>query len=303
MDRIDNFRGLTRDLTRAVGLLSSGLTHSNLPLTDARVFYEINRKPWTGRALAEYLGLDEGYVSRIVSRLEQNGWVMRAVSKTDRRRRELIPTDEGKAKLPEMVGWIRARARDVLGDVPGLNARHTDEAIGRLRHHLAPEEVAEAPVIFRDLAPGETGWITNRFAEFARLTYDMDQSLEALVGQIMVDYLFGHDPSRDRVWIAERAGLKLGTIMCVHGDDPEVAHLRMFFVDPLARGQSVGAELIERCIQFARDAGYKKMTLWTMSLLLPAIKLYERAGFVCVAKKVETNFGQTVENQTWELDL
>ena len=202
-----------------MGLLGSGLTHSNLPLTDARVFYEINRKPWTGRALAEYLGLDEGYVSRIVSRLEKNGWGMRAVSKTDRRRRELIPTDEGKAKLPEMVGWIRARTHDVLGDVPGINARHTDEAIGRLRHHLAPEELAEAPVIFRDLPPGETGWITNRFAEFAR------------------------------------------------------------------------------------DAGYNKMSLWTMSPLLPAIKLYERAGFVCVAKKVETNFGQTVENQTWELVL
>ena len=174
-----------------MGLLGSGFTNRNLPLADARVFFEINRKPWTGRALAECLGLDEGYVSRIVSRLEQNRWVMRAVSKTDRRRRALIPTDEGKAKLPEMVGLIRARAHDVLGDGPDINARHTDEAIGRLRHHLAPEEVAKAPVISRDLASGETGWITNRFAEFARLTYDMDQSLEALVGRIMVDYLSG----------------------------------------------------------------------------------------------------------------
>ena len=157
-----------------MGLLGSGFTNRNLPLADARVFYEINRKPWTGRALAECLGLDEGYVSRIVSRLEQNRWVMRAASKTDRRRRELIPTDEGKAKLPEMVGLIRARAHDVLGDGPDIIARHTDEAIGRLRLHLAPEEVAKAPVISRDLASGETGWITNRFAEFARLTYDID---------------------------------------------------------------------------------------------------------------------------------
>ena len=226
-----------------------------------------------------------------------------AVSDTERRRRELISTDSGKSKLSEMVSWIRPWANEVLGDVLGINARHTDEAIGRFRHHLAQEEVAQTPVIYRDLGLGKTGWITNRFAEFARLTYDLDQSLEALMRQIMVNCLSVHDPSRNRFWVAERAGLKLGTIICVHGDDPELADLRLSFVDPLGRGPGIGAEFIDRCIQFVRDAGDKKMTLWTMFSLLAVIKLYERVGCVCANKKGETNFGQTIEDQTLELVL
>ena len=303
MDRIDNFRALTRDLTRTVGLFGAQLAGTDMTLAEVRVFYEVGQKPWTGRALAEHLGLDEGYVSRIVSKLERAGWVIRVVSDEDRRVRVLTPTPEGATQCADMVSWMRDRAGAVLGEVAEINAAHTDDALGRLRHHLAQDDVAQEPVIYRDLAPGESGWIVQRFSEFARLTYGFDAGFEALVGQIMVDYLSDFDPTRDRVWIAERAGLRLGTIMCVHSEDPEVAKLRLFFVDPLSRGQGVGAELVGRCIDFAREAGYKKLVLWTQAQLHSAIRIYERAGFVCIDRWVETAYGQTVENQSWDLVL
>ncbi|SHG99606.1 bifunctional helix-turn-helix transcriptional regulator/GNAT family N-acetyltransferase [Marivita hallyeonensis] len=303
MDRIDNFRALTRDMTRAVGMFGSQLAGSDLTLTEVRVFYEIGEREWTGRALAEYLGLDEGYVSRIVSKFERRRWVVRRVSESDRRVRVLSVTPEGRAERAVLVERMRVRAGALLGDVPEVNALHTDEAVGRLRHHLAGDAIAETPVIYRDLTPGESGWLIQRFSEFARLTYGFDAGFEALVAEILVGYLRNHDPTRDRVWIAERAGLRLGTIMCVHSDDPDISKLRLFFVDPLARGQGIGAELVDRCIAFAREAGYGKMVLWTQGQLHGAIRLYERAGFVCVDRQTETDFGQTVENQSWELLL
>lgn len=303
MDRIDTFRALTRDLTRAVGVFGSKLAGTEMSLTEVRVFYEISQASWTGRSLAEYLGLDEGYVSRIISKLERQGWVVRAVSDSDRRRRVLATTPEGEVQTAEMVAWMRDRAAAILGDVAAINAAHTDDALGRLRHHLAPDAVAREAVSYRDLRPGESGWITQRFTEFARLTYGFDATFEALVGRIMSDYLTAYDPTRDRVWIAERAGLRLGSIMCVHSDDPEIAKLRLFFLDPLAQGQGIGQEMVEMCIRFARDAGYRKMALWTQAQLHAAIALYERAGFVCVDRQTETAFGKTVENQSWELVL
>ena len=303
MDRIDSFRALTRELTRAVGVFGSQLAGTDMSLTELRVFYEIGQKPWTGRALAEHLGLDEGYVSRLVSKLEKKGWVTRAVSDADRRQRLLATTPAGDAETAVLVDWMRARAGDVLGAVDLINERMTDDALGRLRHHLAPDAMTAEPVTFRDLAPGESGWVTQRFTEFARLTYGFDASFEALVGRIMADFLEEFDPARDRFWMAERAGLRLGTIMCVHSEDPEIAKLRLFFLDPLARGQGIGEEMVAQCISFARDAGYKKMVLWTQAQLYAAIKLYARAGFVCVDRQTETAFGQTVENQSWELVL
>jgi len=303
MDRIDNFRALTRDLTRAVGVFGSQLADTDMSLTEVRVFYEISQAPWTGRALAGYLGLDEGYVSRIVSKLERRGWVVRAVSGADRRRRVLTTTPAGEGQTADMIGWMRDRAATILGDVAEINAAHTDDALGRLRHHLAQDAVAAEPVTYRDLVPGESGWVTQRFSEFARLTYGFDATFEALVGRIMADYLSEYDAARDRVWIAERAGLRLGSIMCVHSEDRQVAKLRLFFLDPLARGQGIGEEMVAQCVSFARDAGYRKIALWTQAQLYAAIKLYERAGFICVDRQAETAFGQTVENQSWELVL
>lgn len=303
MDRIDTFRALTRDVTRAMRVFGSDLAGSDLTYTEVRVFYEIGRMPWTGRALAEHLGLDEGYVSRIVSKLERRGWVERVVSDEDRRRRVLTTTVQGDAKTAEMAEWMRGRASEVLGEVAPMNAAFTDDALGRLRHHLALEEVVREPVTYRDLEVGESGWITQRFCEHMRLAYGLDHTFEALVGRIMSDFLDEYDPARDRVWIAERAGLRLGSIMCVHSDDPDIAKLRLFFLDPLAQGQGIGAEMVARCVAFAQEAGYRKIVLWTQGQLHAAIKLYERAGFECVGTEMETAFGQTAENQSWELIL
>ncbi len=190
-----------------------------------------------------------------------------------------------------------------LDDIPAMNEAVTDDALGRLRHHLAPETLAQIPVTYRDLAPGDAGWIAMRFGELYRHQFGVDQSFEAVVLEAMSEYLRGYDRARDKVWIAERAGVRLGSIILMHTEDPGTAKLRLFFLDPLARGQGIGTALMDHCLSFACAAGYTKVTLWTQGQLSAAIRHYEKAGFVQVASDQTPAFGQNYDNQTWELAL
>lgn len=195
------------------------------------------------------------------------------------------------------------RPDDPFADVPAMNDKVTNDALGRLRHHLAPHSLEKVPVTYRDLGPGDAGWIAMRFGELYRHQFGVDASFEAVVLDAVSEYLRGHDPARDRVWIAERAGLRLGSIILIHTDDPEVAKLRLFFLDPLARGQGIGTGLMDHCVAFARAAGYGRVTLWTQGQLSAAIRHYEKAGFVQTASDNTPAFGQNYDNQTWELVL
>ena len=196
-----------------------------------------------------------------------------------------------------------AKAVEALGDIPAMNHAVTDDALGRLRHHLAPETLAASPVTYRNLGPGDAGWIAMRFGELYRHQFDVDHTFEGIVLDAMSEYLRDLDPARDRVWIVERAGLRLGSILLMHTEDPSVAKLRLFFLDPLARGQGIGTALMDQCLSFARATGYGRVTLWTQGQLSAAIRHYERAGFVQVASDPSPAFEQTYDNQTWELAL
>ncbi|MFT4619963.1 MAG: DNA-binding MarR family transcriptional regulator [Dinoroseobacter sp.] len=303
MDRIDNFRALTREMTRALGVLGGDMMGTGLSLSELRVLYEVGLVPWTSRALAEDLGLDESYVSRIVTRLQRGGLCSRAIDAQDRRRRVLTLTPKGSALVAQMVVAMRAQAAEYVGTVPAMNEAVTDEALGRLRHHLAPKTIAHIPVTYRDLGSGDAGWIAMRFGELYRHEFGVDHTFEAIVLDAMSEYLHSHDPVRDRVWIAERAGLRLGSIILMHTEDPSTAKLRLFFLDPLARGQGIGSALMDHCLGFARMAGYAHVTLWTQGQLSAAIRHYQKAGFRQVASDRAPAFGKSYDNQTWELTL
>lgn len=161
-----------------------------------------------------------------------------------------------------------------------------------------------ADVVLRDPGPGDLGWIVHRHGVLYAQEYGYPAYFEGLVAQVAANFLKNHDPTRERCWIADREGEILGSIMLVH--DPEIegqAKLRILLVEPGARGLGVGRMLVEACVAFAREAGYRSITLWTEAELTAARNLYERAGFKKVKEQTHTGFGFESVAETWELEL
>jgi GNAT superfamily N-acetyltransferase len=161
---------------------------------------------------------------------------------------------------------------------------------------------APATVGLRDPRPGDMGWVVQSHGALYASEYGFDSSFEALVAEIVAKFLSSFDRSRERCWIAELEGAPVGSVFLVkHSDD--VAKLRLLLVDPGGRGQGLGQRLVEECILFARACGYRKITLWTQSILTAARKIYQDAGFVLVQAEPHRSFGQSLLGETWEMKL
>lgn len=158
------------------------------------------------------------------------------------------------------------------------------------------------PYIIRDARSGDIGWIIHRQGVLYNEEYGWDEKFEALVAEIAGKFFLDFDPEREHCWIAERGGEIIGCVFCVKGTKT-IARLRLLYVEPSARGLGVGSRLVEECIAFARRAGYKKMTLWTNSVLHSARHIYERAGFKKVSEKKHHSWGHDLVSQTWDLSL
>jgi GNAT superfamily N-acetyltransferase len=162
--------------------------------------------------------------------------------------------------------------------------------------------MASAVSIRRVGQPGDLGWVVMAHGEIYAREFGWDTSFEALVARIVADYAGSHDPSRDAGWIAELDGERVGCVFCVAKDEA-TAQLRILLVDPAARGRGVGRLLVDECVRFARDAGYRRMTLWTNDPLTSAARIYRAAGFRLVAEQPHHSFGTDLVGQTYELDL
>jgi len=295
-ERIDTVRAFNRFYTRVLGLLDEGLAHTAYSLTEARVLFEIAQRNRIAVAdLRDSLGLDAGYLSRILARFESDGLVLRERSAEDGRRQLIRLTAPGR----EAFGELDARSSDAVADLLGSVAA-ADQ--GRLLDSMRTIErvLSDRPaeVTLRPLRPGDLGWVVQRHGVLYAEEYGWDESFEALVARIVADYVDAHDPARDSAWVAEAGGVPAGTVFCVHKDD-RVAQLRLLLVEPSARGMGVGSRLVDACMDFARAAGYREMVLWTNTVLAAARRIYQRAGFDLLDESPNPAFGHDLTAQHW----
>jgi DNA-binding MarR family transcriptional regulator/GNAT superfamily N-acetyltransferase len=301
-DTVAAVRGFNRYYTNVIGALGEGHLHSPYTLTEARVLYELAQH--VSRDVVELrrqLGLDAGYLTRILSRFDSEGLITRHRSDADARRQVAKLTNAGRAAFASLN---RRASRDVsrliepLGPGARGQLRHALQTVRALLDRTAPN----ASVQLRPPVAGDLGWIVQRNAELYAVEYGWDASYEALVMRIVADFATAHDPASERVWIADLDGLRVGCVMCVRADDV-TAKLRLLLVDPSARCLGVGRRLVDTCVDFARAAGYQRMTLWTQSSLTAARKIYAAVGFELLDSAPHHSFGADLVEETWMLEL
>jgi DNA-binding MarR family transcriptional regulator/GNAT superfamily N-acetyltransferase len=301
--RIDAVRGFNRFYTRRIGVLQEGLLRSPFSITEARILYELaHRSQPTAAALGEDLGLDAGYLSRILARFETNGLVARKPSAADARLRPLRLTRKGRAAFKPLERRAREEIWAMLEGLGPAQQSRLIEAMTAIQELLSPAPDRHIPWLIRPHQPGDMGWVVYRHGVLYAREYGWDERFEALVAEIVSRFVREFDFRRERCWIAERNGENAGSVFLVRESD-QVARLRLLLVEPSARGLGIGNRLVGECIRFARQTGYRRMTLWTNDVLTAARRIYENAGFRLVHEEPHQNFGPPVVGQTWDLDL
>jgi DNA-binding MarR family transcriptional regulator/N-acetylglutamate synthase-like GNAT family acetyltransferase len=302
-ERIAAVRQFNRFYTRRIGVLEEGLLDSPFSLTEARVLYELAQSEGaTATRLAGELGLDPGYLSRILAGFEKRGLIARAPSEHDGRQSVLSLTEAGRAAFAALDERSAKETGELIGALsPDQQARLVAAMDGIAGLLTAPERTP-ASYALRPHRPGDIGWIVHRHGALYAQEYGWNEEFEALVAEIAAKFIRHYDPRRERCWIAERDGERLGSVMLV-SQSSRVAKLRLLLVEPQARGLGVGSRLVEECIRFAGERGYRKVTLWTNSVLLAARRIYERAGFSLVESEPHRSFGHDLVGENWELSL
>jgi DNA-binding MarR family transcriptional regulator/GNAT superfamily N-acetyltransferase len=301
--RIDAVRSFNRFFTRRIGVLREGLLHTPYSLTEARVLFEIaSREQATASDFSRDLGLDPGYLSRILSGLERRGLITRAPSETDARRRILSLTSEGWEAFSVLDARSREEIAELLGGLCEEEQRRLLGAMRTIESVLDRRLKFSEPFFVRTHEPGDMGWVVGRHGELYFREYGWDERFEALVARIAADFIDGYDPAWERCWIAEMEGERVGCVFCVRESD-SVAKLRLLLVEPGARGLGLGGRLVEECVRFARSRGYETLTLWTNSVLDVARRIYEEQGFRLVEEEEHHSFGKNLVGQNWELEL
>jgi DNA-binding MarR family transcriptional regulator/GNAT superfamily N-acetyltransferase len=303
-DEVQAVRAFNRFWTQQIGLLQAGLVDTPYSLTEARAVFELAQREATDLAdLRGTLQLDAGYLTRIVGRLKDAGLVTAERSPDDGRRQVIRLTERGLAEF----GTLDLRSSEatvaMLDGVPVSERRRLVAAMATIEDTLAPRS-SEPPraYLLREPGPGDLGWMVQRNGAVYAAEYGWDQSYEALVARIVADFGQDHDPARERAWIAEVDGEPVGCVLCVRRDD-ETAQLRILLVDPGVRGLGIGARLVEECISFARNAGYRSLMLWTNDVLVSARRIYEAIGFELIDEEPHHSFGHDLVGQTWRLVL
>jgi DNA-binding MarR family transcriptional regulator/GNAT superfamily N-acetyltransferase len=301
--RIAAVREFNRFYTGQIGLLEDGYLDSPFSLTQVRVLYELaHRELPTAGELAKALGLDPGYLSRILLGFRNQDLLDRTPSKADGRQRTLSLTTRGL----EVFTPLDQRSHDDCGALVGrlspVDQRRLVGAMQTIQTLLGDRPEPRVPYMLRSPHPGDMGWVVQRHGALYSQEYGWDDTFEALVAEIVASFVRSYKPKREGCWIAEREGRNVGSIFCVQKSDTE-AQLRLLLVEPEARGLGIGRRLVDECVGFARSAGYLKMVLWTNDVLVSARRIYEAAGFRLVEEERHQSFGRDLVGQTWELQL
>ena len=300
-DRVAEVRAFNRFYTRLIGVLGDSHLESPFSLAQVRVLYELANQPApTATTLCSELALDPGYLSRMLGELERRNLVTKRRSASDARRQELALTGAGKKVIRDLDRKATTAIEDMLGRVPADRQPEVTQAMRQIR--AAFEPVTSEPYLLRAHRPGDMGWVVHRHGVLYSEEYGWDERFEGLVAKITADFVARFDPARERCWIAERGGAIVGSIFLV-SRTKTVAQLRLLYVEPSTRGLGIGRRLVEECTRFARQAGYRKIMLWTNDVLVSARKIYEAEGYALVAEEPHEEFGTGLVGQTWELAL
>ncbi len=299
---IASVRAFNRFYTRKLGVLDQHLAKSPYSLSEARVLYELaHRDALAAKEIGGELGLDPGYLSRIVQNFEESGLITRKPLATDRRQFRLSLTAKGRQAFAKLDLSSQNEVAAMLTALSAGDAKRLTQAMATIEHLLEPAR-ERAPFLLRSHRVGDMGWVTSRQGIAYFEEYGWDISYEALVAEICAQFLKSYDPAREHCWIAEVDGEPVGSVFLVKSTD-KVAKLRLLAVEKKARGLGVGRALVEQCIRGAREKGFAKMTLWTQSCLLAARGIYKQAGFRKVAEEKHHSFGVDLVGETWEMEL
>jgi DNA-binding MarR family transcriptional regulator/GNAT superfamily N-acetyltransferase len=302
LSHVDAVRRFNRFYTREIGAISAGFLGSPYSLTEVRVLYELaHREQCTASDLTRELGIDAGYVSRLLARFQRLGLVRRTPSRDDARRADLTLTPRGRRDFGKIEERQRSDVRAMLERVSASGRPALIRAMQSLETALGGAPSTSA-ITLRGLQPGDIGWITHRQAVLYHEEYGWDMTYEALIAKIMGRFIEKLEPADEKAWVAERDGVIVGSIFCVRRSRT-VAQLRLLYVEPAARGTGLGTRLVNECMEFARARGYRRMMLWTNSVLHAARRIYERAGFELVESERHALFGKTLTSQTWSRAL
>ncbi len=302
-ERIGIVRQFNRFFTRQIGVLREGLLHSPYPLTDARILFELGQcNQVTASRLGRELGLDAGYLSRILARLEQQGLLDKVRSENDGRQLLVSLTAAGREAFALLDQRSREEVSEMLEDLSEEDQQRLLKAMQTIESVLSSGFKFSEPFVLRPHEPGDMGWVAHRHGVLYAQEYGWDEHFEALVAQIVAEFINNYNPGRERCWIAEIDGEIIGSVFVVQSSET-VAKLRLLLVEPKARGLGLGTRLVEECIRFAQRRGYQKLILWTNSILLEARHIYKKTGFKLVAEEAHHSFGHDLIGETWELVL
>ncbi len=296
-------RRFNRFYTKQIGLLQEHLWHSPFSLTQGRVIYELaHRTETTATAVGAELGLDAGYLSRILRVFQKRGIVQKQRSKTDGRETLLRLSARGQAAFAKLNADSQHDIAALLRALPSDAQSHLVDAMRAIEDLLGALPERTTPYTLRPHQPGDMGWVVERQGALYAQEYGWDMTCEALFAEIVARFLRRFDLQRERCWIAERDGARVGAVFLVKKSST-VAQLRLLHVEAGARGLGIGGRLVGECTRFAREVGYRKIVLWTNSVLHAARRIYEHAGYQLTAEDPHHSFGQDLIGQTWELKL
>ncbi|MBZ9669227.1 helix-turn-helix domain-containing GNAT family N-acetyltransferase [Mesorhizobium sp. ES1-3] len=302
-ERIDAVRSFNRFYTRQIGVLDEGWLKSTFSLTEARVLYELaHRDGLVASDLVRDLGLDPGYVSRLLKKFEERGLVEREATEADARRASIALTPAGREAFAPLNQDSHDQVRALLDRLAPVDQDRLVKAMRIVQDLLGDRPEPKVPYILRPLQVGDIGWVTRRQGMLYAQDYGWDETYEALVAEILGEFVKNFDPKWERGWIAEREGEVVGSVFVVRKSD-QVAKLRLLYVEPSARGLGIGKRLVEECIGFARARGYKTLTLWTNDILTAARHIYQAAGFKLIEEEPHHSFGKDLVGQNWDLEL
>jgi DNA-binding MarR family transcriptional regulator/GNAT superfamily N-acetyltransferase len=300
--QVQALRAFNRFYTRKIGVID-GTASSPFSLAEARVLYELaHHQQATATAIRKSLGLDAGYLSRIITELERHKLVTREQSKDDERQKFLVLTGKGRRAFAPLDQRSNRDVSAMLEPLSPTDRKQLVDAVQTVRSLLGDLPRPTTPYLLRPHQPGDMGWIVHRQAILYANEYGWDETYEALAAEIVGQFIKNYDPKRERCWIAEQNGVRVGAVFVAKGSDT-TAKLRLLHVEPQARGLGIGKRLVNECIRFSRQAGYQKLTLWTQSILLAARHIYKQAGLRLVREEPHHSFGKDLIAETWELPL
>jgi DNA-binding MarR family transcriptional regulator/GNAT superfamily N-acetyltransferase len=302
-EHVEAVRRFNRFYTKQIGVLHERLLRSPFSLTEARVIYELaHHEKTTATELSNELGLDAGYLSRLLRSFKKRGLIHKQPSQADGRQTLLSLTEQGE----EAFAMLNARSRSEVGAMMSVFSAADQNRLVKAMHTieglLGAQPERKVPYLLRPQQPGDMGWVVHRHGVLYAEEYGWDEQFEALVAGIVAKFIQHYNPKQERCWVAEMDGEIVGSVFLVKKTGT-VAQLRLLLVEPKARGLGIGTRLVGECIRFARRVGYRKIVLWTNSVLNAARHLYEEAGFHLIHEEPHHSFGHDLIGQTWELKL